>query len=136
MAYPDQIDTFPEKLNKKQDGVYAIEEEIALTDGNFEGFLAHDNIISSTVKVYTGPKFTGEEVTTWTLSVPVDTPWRRIIRVFSNALKVYVTYETPGDTVEADDVNVLQDAITATQTELERYKADGIIDGGTFERSE
>jgi len=38
--------------------------------------------------------------------------------------------------VEADDVNVLQDAITATQTELERYKSEGVVDGGTFERSE
>jgi hypothetical protein len=136
MPYPDQIDVFPEKLNKKQDGVYVIEEEIPLINGVFEGLLAHDNIINSTVKVYTGPKFTGQEVATWTLSVPVDTPWRRIIRIFADVPKVYVTYETLGDTVEADDVNVLQDAITATQTELERYKADGIIDGGIFERSE
>lgn len=88
------------------------------------------------MKVYTGPKFTGQEVATWTLSVPVDMPWRRIIRIFADVAKVYVTYETLGDTVEADDVNVLQDAITATQTELERYKSEGVVDGGTFERSE
>jgi hypothetical protein len=136
MPYPDQIDVFSAKLNKKQDGVYVIEEEITLTNGKFEGYLAHDNIINSTVKVYTGPKFTGQEVATWTLSVPVDMPWRRIIRIFADVAKVYVTYETLGDTVEADDVNVLQDAITATQTELERYKSEGVVDGGTFERSE
>jgi hypothetical protein len=135
-VYPDQIDTFPEKLNKKQDGVYTIEEELPILDGKFEGLLAHDNIVNSTIKVYTGPKFTGDEVKTWTLSIPTETPWRRIIKVFSNTPRVFVTYETPGDTVEADDVNVLQEAITATQTELERYKAYGIIDGGTFERSE
>ena len=123
MAYPDGIDQFPEKLNKKQDGVYVIEEEITLTDGQFEGLLAHDNIINSTVKVYTGSKFTGKEVTTWTLSIPAETPWRRHIKIFADTEKVYVTYETPGDTVEADDVNVLQVAITATQSEIDRYKA-------------
>jgi hypothetical protein len=134
-VYPENIDQFSPKLNKKQDGdVYTIEEELPITAGKFEGFLAHDNIVNSTVKVYTGPKFSGDEVKTWTLSIPTDTPWRCIIKVFSNTPRVYVTYETPGDTVEADDVNVLQDAITATQTELERYKADGIIDGGTFNR--
>jgi hypothetical protein len=81
MPYPERIDAFTEKLNKKQDGVYAIEEEIALTDGKFEGLLAHDNIVNSTVKVYTGPRLTGQEVTAWTLSVPAETPWRRHIRI-------------------------------------------------------
>jgi hypothetical protein len=47
---------------------------------------------------------------------------------------VYVTYETPGDTVEADDVNQLQTGLTATQRELERYKQAGQIDGGSFRR--
>jgi len=135
MAYPNGVDRFPVKLNKKLDGgVYAVEEEVALGSGggSFEGFLAHDNIVGSSVRVFTGPHFTGEELTTWTLSVPAEAPWRRLIRIFGTVGKVYVTYETPGDTVDADDVNVLQEAIAATQTEMERYKSEGEIDGGTF----
>ncbi|MNO03563.1 hypothetical protein D3C81_2243080 [compost metagenome] len=57
-----------------------------------------------------------------------------MIRIFAEVPEVYVTYETPGDTVEADDINVLQWGLTATQSELERYKAAGRIDGGSFRR--
>jgi hypothetical protein len=124
MAYPDQIDQFSVKLNKKTDGsVYVIEEELLITAGKYEGLLAHDNITNTTIRVYTGSKLTGQEIINYIISVPAATPWRRHIKVFADALKVYVTYETPGDTVEADDVNVLQESMTATQEEVERYKA-------------
>jgi len=137
VVYPEGIDRFSEKLNKKQDGgVHTIEEALQLENGQYEGWLAHDNIINGTVRVYTGPRFTGEEIATWTLSAPADSPWRRTIRVFANVESLYVTYETPGDTVDADDVNVLQEAITATQTEMDRYKEAGMIDGGTFYEGE
>lgn len=137
MAYPEQIDTFTAKLNKKQDGdVYTIEELLPITAGRFEGLLAHDNAITSTVKVYSGSKFTGEEITSWTLSTPTETPWRRSIRIFASVPAVYVSYETPGDQVEADDINALQDSMTATQMELERYKRFGTIDGGTFKEGD
>lgn len=137
MAYPNGIDQFSEKLNKKQDGSrYVIEEELTVTNGVFEGELAHDNVVRDTVRVYTGPKMTGARVDQFTLSIPSDMPWRTKIKVFSEAPTVYITYETPGDTVEADDINAVQASIVATQTELERYKADGVIDGGTFERGE
>lgn len=123
MAFPEQIDRFTDKLNRKQGGsVYAVEEAVVLLSGKFEGLLAHDNIVNSSVKVYTGSRFTGEELTSWTLSAPEETPWRRSIRIFAPVEKVYVTYETPGDTVEAEDVNGLQAAVTAAQTELVRYE--------------
>ncbi|MCC5464576.1 hypothetical protein [Pelosinus baikalensis] len=123
MAYPNQIDQFDAKLNKKTDGsVYVIEEQLPLTAGKYEGLLAHDNITNTTIRVYTGSKLTGQEVINYIISVPSETPWRRHIKVFADVAKVYVTYETPGDTVEADDVNVLQQSMTATQTEVERYK--------------
>ena len=135
MAYPEKIDQFPIKLNKKPDGNrYAIEEEVVPVDGVYEGELRHDNVVKDTVRVYTGSKMTGNRIDQFVLSVPSERPWRTIIKIFSDVPKLYITYETPGDTVEADDVNALQDAITATQTELERYKAEGIIDGGTFVR--
>ncbi|ETT45211.1 phosphoglucomutase/phosphomannomutase alpha/beta/alpha domain II [Paenibacillus sp. FSL R7-269] len=135
MSYPDSIDRFSEKLNKSLTGnPYVIEERIPLVAGSYNGELRHDNINNSTIRVFTGSRFTGTEITNWTLSVPSATPWRRSIKIFSGVPEVYVTYETPGDTVEADDINAVQASITATQTEMERYKASGRIDGGSFER--
>lgn len=135
MAYPDNIDAFTEKLNKKQDGsVYVIEEEVLIVDGVYEGLLAHDNITTGSIKAYTGPKLTGMEITNVIVSVPSETPWRRQIKIFSQTSPVYVTYQTTGDTVEAEDINCLQESMTTTQMEIERYKAQGIIDGGYFIR--
>ncbi|MED4377995.1 phosphoglucomutase [Schinkia azotoformans] len=133
MTYPNQIDKFTEKLNKIGT-VYVIEEEVSPVNNVYEGILCHDNITDSTVRVYTGPKLTGEKVENFLLSIPSQTPWKKSIKIFSDKPKLYITYETSGDQVEADDINSLQDAIVNTQTELERYKADGLIDGGTFER--
>ncbi|WP_273225660.1 hypothetical protein [Geosporobacter ferrireducens] len=123
MAYPENVDRFVEKLNKKQDGsVYVIEEAVAIIDGKYEGMLNHDNITTSTIKVYTGSKLTGEEITNVIVSVPSDTPWKRYIKIFADIEVAYITYETTGDQVEAEDINVLQDSITTTQAEVERYK--------------
>ena len=124
MAYPNHIDQFPAKLNKKTDGsLYVMEEKLLITEGKYEGLLAHDNITNSSIRVYTGSKLTGQEIINYIISVPAETPWRRHIKVFADSPVVYVTYETPGDTVEANDVNGLQEAVTATQEEVERYKA-------------
>lgn len=137
MPYPEQIDQFTEKLNKKSDGsVYTVEEELPITDGVYNGFLGHDNITNSTIRVYTGSQFSGSPVTNFIVSIPSETPWKRIIKIFTETETVYVTYETPGDMVEAEDVNGLQDGLIRTQTEIERYKAEGIIDGGGFIREE
>lgn len=124
MPYPDKMDTFVEKLNKQQDDVYTIEEELLVAEGVWEGFLAHDNINNKSLYIYTGPGFTGQKVTNYFLSIPQETPWKRYLKVFADTPKVYVTYETPGDQVEAEDVNRLQDSLTNTQGEVERYKAE------------
>ncbi|EHQ88299.1 hypothetical protein [Desulfosporosinus youngiae] len=137
MPYPEELDQFLKKLNKKPDGSsYTVEEELFINDGVYNGFLGHDNITNSTIRVYTGPQFTGSPVTNFIVSIPSETPWKRIIKVFADTETVYVTYETPGDMVEAEDVNGLQDCLIRTQTEIERYKAEGIIDGGGFIREE
>lgn len=137
MPYPDQIDQFTEKLNKKSDGsMYVVEEEFPITGGVYNGPLGHDNITNSTIKVYTGPQFTGDPVSNYIVSIPNETPWKRLIKIFANVPLVYVTYETPGDLVEAEDVNGLQESIIRTQSEVERYKLSGIIDGGAFIREE
>jgi hypothetical protein len=135
MAYPDKVDRFAMKLNRKPaGGNYVVEEQLVLDDGKYEGLLIHDNIPLSSIQVYTGPKFSGKPITNFTVSIPSDTPWRRGIRIFAACSEVFVTYETPGDTVEAEDINLLQTAVTATQAEVERYKEAGRIDGGTFTR--
>ncbi|OMF23379.1 phosphoglucomutase [Paenibacillus sp. FSL H8-0259] len=135
MGYPEQIDVFQDKLNKKANGSsYVVEEKLLLTGGVYSGLLAHDNINNQTLSVYTGSRYSGTEVRNYSVSFPDEAPWRRMIKIYADVPEVYVTYETPGDTVEADDVNQLQSGLTATQSELERYKKAGLIDGGSFKR--
>lgn len=122
MSYPKDIDRFTDKFNKR-DKAYVIEEEVAVANGMYEALLNHDNIVDSSVSVWTGSKLTGEKVANFILSIPSDTPWKRIIKIFSSVSPVFITYETFGDQVEADDINQLQSSVTATQTEVESYKA-------------
>ncbi|MEK4196652.1 phosphoglucomutase [Paenibacillus sp. FSL L8-0323] len=135
MSYPNDIDVFNDKLNKNQTGKsYVIEERLSIVGGVYDGPLRHDNINNQTIRVFAGSRFTGEEIKNYSISFPDATPWRRLIKIFTSLSEVYVTYETPGDTVEADDINALQSAVTATQTEVEQYKSSGLIDGGSFTR--
>lgn len=131
--YPnDGVDRFIDKLNRMEKNTYVIEEEAVIKNGVYESELQHDNVIPSSVRVYSGPKLTGEKIDNFILSTPSETPWKKIIKIFSDKPKLYITYETQGDTVEAEDINKVQSSITNTQIELESYKAHGIIDGGTF----
>jgi hypothetical protein len=124
---------FTEKLNKKLDGsVYVIEEEQITTAGKYEGYLQHDNANRKAIKVFTGSKLTGDEIISVVSSIPEETPWRTYIKVFSDISRIYITYETPGDTVEADDINLLQETAEQILDNVEEYKVSGHIDGGTF----
>lgn len=132
--YPNEIEKFTEKLNKLSGSNYVIEEEVNLKNGIYEGELEHDNVSNSSVRVYTGLKLTGEKLENFILSTPSLTPWKCSIKIFANVDKAYITYETQGDTVEADDMNKVQKSIVNTQIEIERYKIKGVIDGGYFIR--
>ena len=130
---------FTEKLNKKQNGVHVIEEEVTINNGVYEAFLRHDNVNVNTISVYTGTQFTGTKIQSYILSTPSETPWKKIIKIFADINKLYITYETQGDTVEAEDINRLQDAVVVIEAELERHKDDLLchiqnreIDGGSF----
>lgn len=112
---------FVEKLNKKQDGVYVIEEEKDITDGKWEGYLDHDNVNHESITIYTGPKFTGEKVENYFFSTPSEIPWKTYLKVFSESEKIYITYESQGDQVEAEDINFLQGALV---DEIERAKSE------------
>lgn len=137
--------SFTEKLNKKEDGsVYVIEEVQTVTDGVYEGYLEHDNVTSSTVAVYTGSNLTGNAVTTFTLSKPSDTLWKTFIKIYAGVDNVYITYETTGDTVEADDINKLQDEIKKYKTvsriigfapAIADYVCDGVCDDAQFQHA-
>lgn len=111
-----ELSIFHDKLNKVDGKVYVIEEEIRIPDsGIYEEELQHDNIVDSTLAVYTGPTLTGEQIQTYALSTPSLMPWKRIIRIQTDKPIVYISYETDGDTIEAQDINIAQDAILATQ---------------------
>lgn len=111
-----ELSVFHDKLNKVDGKVYVIEEEIQMpADGVYEAELQHDNIADSTLAVYTGPTLSGEQIQSYALSTPSLTPWKRTIRIQTDAPTVYISYETDGDTVEAQDINFVQDAILKTQ---------------------
>ena len=112
------VSSFVEKLNKVDGNVYVIEEEVHLTDGVYEAALEHDNINPATLAVYTGPKLTGERIQSYALSTPSLMPWKKVIRVYADVPVVYISYETDGDMVEAEDINRVQDTIVGTQEAL------------------
>lgn len=111
-----ELSLFNDKLNKVDGKVYVIEEKIQIpTGGIYEAELQHDNIVDSTLAVYTGPTLTGEQIQAYAISTPSLMPWKRIIRIQTDVPTVYISYETDGDTVEAQDINIVQDAILTTQ---------------------
>lgn len=111
-----EVAYFNEKLNKVEGKVYVIEEEIPIPEnGVYDAFLEHDNINEATLTVYTGSKLTGEKIQTYALTTPSLTPWKRRIRIQTDSPVVYICYETDGDTVEAEDVNRLQEEVIRTQ---------------------
>ncbi|WP_069679171.1 hypothetical protein [Clostridium taeniosporum] len=114
------ISNFNEKLNKIEGNTYVIEEKINLINGIYENELAHDNININTLNIYTGSKLTGDKIETYSTSTPSLTPWKTIIKIFSKVTPLYISYETVGDQVEADDINNLQNAVNLTQEELNK----------------
>ncbi|WP_236894712.1 hypothetical protein [Clostridium beijerinckii] len=112
------ITKFNEKLNRISGNVYTMEEEVIPVSGVYEASLIHDNVTTSTINVYTGSKLTGDKINTISFSTPSLTPWKTIIKIFSNEPKLYISYEATGDQVEAEDINNLQDAVVETQESL------------------
>ena len=113
-----ELTKFGQKLNKLDGNIYTIEEEVNLVNGVYEADLEHDNINVNTLSVYTGSMCTGDKINTYKITTPSLTPWRKHIKVYSSEPTLYITYETAGDTIEADDINDLQDAIKLTQEGL------------------
>ncbi len=112
------ISKFNEKFNKIEGNTYVIEEKIELNNESYERELVHDNINVKTLNVYTGSKLTGEKIESYSTSTPSLAPWKTIIKIFSKVTPLYISYETVGDQVEAEDINKLQDTLVFTQQNL------------------
>lgn len=115
-----EVSKFNEKFNRVDGNIYTIEEVVTPIDGTYEAELIHDNVELKTINVYTGPKLTGTKINTYSTSTPSLTPWKIIIKIFSTISPLYITYETTGDQVEAEDINNLQDSVNITQEELNK----------------
>ena len=102
---------FTDKLNKIDGKVYTVEEEIIVENGKYIGFLAHDNINIDTIGIYTEKGLNGNKVTNYSLSIKEGQEWKTFIELY-HPTNVYAVYETAGDIVEAEDINILQDSIT------------------------
>lgn len=116
-------------------------EVMPIINGKGEGFLNHDNVVKSSINIWTEPDRGGVQITTYTVEVKNKYPWRFYLKVnvdYLNVDKVYINYESYGDQVEAKDINELQEGIEKVVFELDTHKErnelhlDGIIDGGTF----
>ena len=112
------MNNFTDKLNFIPGNIYTVEEEVKIVGGVYENDLIHDNIAQDTIAVFTGSKCTGKRINSYAISTPSLAPWKTHIKIFTSEKVVYVTYETVGDTVEADDINSVQDAINDTQKAL------------------
>lgn len=119
MGYLKDLYGFINKLNKRQAPYTIADEVLFLTDGKWEGFLSHDNVLGKTIEIYTQPSKQGNRILNYTIE-PKDETWKTYIKVFSQGEKVYISYETFGDTVEAEDINNLQWAIDKLDVELEK----------------
>ena len=116
-----QIYNFIARLNKRDNPYTIVDEQVTLTEGKWEGFLAHDQVIEKTIEIYTLPNKEGERVFAYTLDKKEEV-WKTYLKVFSQSEVLYITYETYGDTVEAEDINQLQGAAYYLENFIENVK--------------
>lgn len=123
------VSTFIEKYNKSSSAVAVEEAHVMPASGVYEAELEHDNVDEDTLEVYSGTSLTGTRLE-YTLTAPADASWKRIIHVETSQPTIYISYETTGDQVEADDINNVQDAIVDTQEAL-NVLASQVTGGGS-----
>lgn len=107
MGFIKTLYDFINKLNKKDPPYVITDEELTLASGKWEGFMSHDNVLEETIEIYTLPERQGSKILNYTID---KQDWKIYLKVFNQSEKVYLTYETYGDTVEAEDINKLQAA--------------------------
>lgn len=130
-----ELTKFIDKLNKVDGNIYVIEECVELVDGVYTGMLRHDNITPSSLTIHTGPKLTGDRIESYVVSTPSLMPWKREIRVYADVSRVYISYECDGDTVEAEDINKIHEAINITQRALNSENERSIMAEGDLKKT-
>lgn len=115
---------FIDKLNKKQEGTYVLEEEKIIVDGKWEGYLNHDNVEANSIYIYTEEKLGGNKVDNYFVSTSAEMPWKLYLKVFSDSEKIFITYESKGDQVEAEDVNLIQIAVNTQNIKVTNLVAE------------
>lgn len=143
--FPQDTDRFIEKLNSSIFPITVKDEEVLLVNGKCTRDLDHDNVIANSVEIWTKPDKRGDKITSFGLKQNPGTGWKTTLSMslppvlFEELDRVYVTYETTGDQIEAEDINNIQESIVSTQREVLRHERDTdihivnrTIDGGTF----
>lgn len=120
---------FFDKLNKKEEGYHSIKETVNITNGEYEGILRHDNVNTDSIMIVDS---TGKTADNYMLSFPENKSWETHIRIFhSKDGKVDIFYETPGDIVDADDINKIQDYLLELSgqggSEISQEEIDAIL---------
>lgn len=123
------VSEFVEKYNKSEVAIPVEEKHVMNESGVYEAELEHDNIDEETLEVYSGANLTGSRIA-YTLTAPSDASWKRIIHIDTSQPTIYISYETTGDQVEADDVNRLQDAVVSTQNAV-NVLSEQVTGGGS-----
>ena len=129
------VTAFTKKYNKTTSSYMTEEKHVMPANGIYEAELEHDNVNENSINVYTGVSMTGTRLP-FTLTAPPDAPWKRAIHVETEEAVIYISYESSGDQVEADDINKVQDAIAQTQTFVNTLADDirGSSSGFTWNR--
>lgn len=117
------------KLNRRDTPYVIADEALTLSGGRWEGWPGHDNVDPATIEIYTLPGRQGEKVLNYTTEIRDGAEWKLWLRVFAAADVLYLSYETTGDVVEADDINQLQGDLEglAAEAEADRLALDGAL---------
>jgi len=124
-SFPTSVDSFLTKIDKNDAGIDCVDSQITiLTDGTHFPF-SHDNIINPGWTVNSSSDGTGTDYT-GSATYHTDTNLWRGYLTFSgnNGATAFMIYKSTGDQNECSDINNLQDAVVAIETEVLAHEAD------------
>ncbi|MDY6340726.1 MAG: hypothetical protein SPL54_00470 [Lachnospiraceae bacterium] len=110
-----ELSNFEEKYNYNSGSAYEVEEKVTVVNGAADHTLSHGNVVEDSILVYTGAKQSGSQITSFTTSTVPGRAWRTAVHITTSESEVYVSYESTGDTVDAEDVNEIHTAIKEAQ---------------------
>jgi len=123
---------FITKINKSGNPTVIADEAMSITNGMSEKYLDHDNVKHNTLEVWSEPGKNGTRIMNYVLTNPEATPWKSLLRVYSEVNPVYITYESYGDQVEAEDINNLQQVINEVSAKVGTFIFTQIAPAATW----